>query len=303
MEKSIEKINSTLKFLCQRVDELSNRQMSSLGRIELTLTSEKLSLMEELRELRAKTEQLEKQNMEFQLKSASQNHNLSQKNTLTNDNGQAAKTKTANEASDDTISIASNSDDSIADYDHDDVSPQDLVEISRRSPTPAADRLNVRHPMIRIPRLPSPKPQIKCEFRIDGTAESFKSFKLSMTEEKNFNIITNMIKMRTRGTLGSMVSKLIGALLTLTTPEIAAETFATCPKSAMEGNEITIFERRGSTDLSVFGKLFKAAEVLDDDDLAKRTVLASFVHQAKTKIALQCKITERMSNNRRMTLF
>lgn len=238
----------------KHLEELADRQMSSLRRIEMALTTERLDFMKESAELRKKYE-----------------HLVTQLLSMQNQNGHDILNDQPTEMEED----------------HEDESLI-LTDSEMDDST--------------MPR-PMRGPIVKSEFKIDGTAESIEKFRNEMLRPLNFSSVVilmqkNIIKSE------SVFKNISRALVTIIThTSVGALTFMM--SGSQLGNEIAIFMRRGSCELTVFGHLFKAAGVLNEEILSNRTKLARIVASVKIKLRKEHERKEasekRRDKARRMT--
>lgn len=259
----------------KRLEELADRQMASLRRIELALTTEKMELMSENAELRARNDFLEVESSMVA-------------NSTKKVNGEEEKSMDLDNSED--IAIDDNSDDSTIKYDAEaEIDDEELLEeIPSMIPEPTHTSTPAKSPQPSTSghsRNPSkPRRIVKSEFKVNGSRESFKKFKADMMDPINFSSVVELMQLNFSPT-NSVYQKLSRALITITNTTVAAETFVL--SGSEMGNEISIFERRGSDKLSVFGRLFVGAGVLSEADVKdkqKRHKLAVNIGNVKIKL-------------------
>lgn len=216
----------------KHLEELADRQVSSLRRIEMALTTERLDFMKENAELRKNNERLKTQLL-------MQNHNG-------HDNHNDQPTDMEEDHEDESLILTdSETDDST------------------------------------MPR-PMRGPIVKSEFKIDGTAESIEKFRNEMLQPLNFSSVVILMQ-RNVVQSESVFKNLSRALVTIITHTSVGALIFMMSGSQL-GNEIAIFMRRGSCELTAFGHLFKAAGVLNEEILSDRRKLAGIVASVKIKL-------------------
>lgn len=273
----------------KRLEELADRQMASLRRIELALTTEKMELMSENAELRAKNDFLEVESS----MAASSTKKV---------NGEEEKSMDLDNSED--IAIDDNSDNSTIKYDAEaEINDEELLEeIPSMIPEPTHTSTPAPQPSTSGHSKNPSKPRriVKSEFKVNGSRESFIKFQADMMDPINFSSVVELMQLNFSST-NSVYQNLPRALITITNTTVAAETIVL--SGSEMGNEISIFERRGSDTLSVFGRLFVAAGVLSETDVKdkkKRHKLA--VNIGNVKIKLKSMQKQRPKQMRRDTL-